>query len=109
MNLVQFIFDRLRAEGVTILFITHDMRLVAEHADRVLVMHEGGLIFDGIPADFFHNTNLMAQAELLPPPIVALTDRLVGEGVAIPSNIATLDEFASAISAAFDVVRRTNA
>jgi energy-coupling factor transport system ATP-binding protein len=109
MNLVRFIFDQLRAQGVTIVFITHDMRLVAEHADRVLVMHEGRLIFDGLPAEFFHSDTLIRQAELLPPPIVELTDALVARGIPLPAHIVTLEQFGRAISGLPAASRRTNA
>jgi branched-chain amino acid transport system ATP-binding protein len=43
---------RLRAEeGVTFLFIEHDMEVVMNHADRVIVMAEGRVIADGSPEE----------------------------------------------------------
>jgi branched-chain amino acid transport system ATP-binding protein len=42
--------QRLRAEeGVTFLFIEHDMDVVMNHSDRVVVMAEGRVIADGEP------------------------------------------------------------
>ena len=42
--------QRLRAErGVTFLFIEHDMEVVMNHSDRVIVMAEGRVIADGPP------------------------------------------------------------
>jgi branched-chain amino acid transport system ATP-binding protein len=42
--------QRLRAdEGVTFLFIEHDMEIVMGHSDRVIVMAEGRVIADGPP------------------------------------------------------------
>jgi branched-chain amino acid transport system ATP-binding protein len=42
--------QRLRSEqGVTFLFIEHDMNVVMNHADRVIVMAEGRVIADGEP------------------------------------------------------------
>ena len=42
--------QRLRAEeGVTFLFIEHDMEVVMNHSDRVVVMAEGRVIADGEP------------------------------------------------------------
>jgi neutral amino acid transport system ATP-binding protein len=42
--------QRLRAEeGVTFLFIEHDMEVVMNHSDRVIVMAEGRVITDGTP------------------------------------------------------------
>jgi neutral amino acid transport system ATP-binding protein len=42
--------QRLRSEqGVTFLFIEHDMEVVMNHADRVIVMAQGRVIADGEP------------------------------------------------------------
>ena len=42
--------QRLRAEaGMTFLFIEHDMEVVMNHSDRVIVMAEGRVIADGPP------------------------------------------------------------
>jgi branched-chain amino acid transport system ATP-binding protein len=48
--------QRLRVEeGVTFLFIEHDMEVVMNHADRVIVMAEGRVIADGEPHEVRHN------------------------------------------------------
>jgi branched-chain amino acid transport system ATP-binding protein len=42
--------QRLRKEeGVTFLFIEHDMEVVMNHSDRVIVMANGRVIADGTP------------------------------------------------------------
>jgi branched-chain amino acid transport system ATP-binding protein len=38
-----------RESGVTFLFIEHDMEVVMNHSDRVIVMAEGRVIADGEP------------------------------------------------------------
>ncbi len=40
-----------RAEGLAILLVTHDVELVAEAADRTLVMDNGRIVAQGRPAD----------------------------------------------------------
>ena len=48
--------QRLRAEeGVTFLFIEHDMEVVMNHSDRVIVMAEGRVIADGEPHEVRKN------------------------------------------------------
>jgi ABC-2 type transport system ATP-binding protein len=43
--------DRLAAGGTTIVFATHDLAEAARHADRVLVLADGELLFGGTPAE----------------------------------------------------------
>jgi ABC-type polysaccharide/polyol phosphate transport system ATPase subunit len=44
-------FDRMKAEGRTILFVTHDMGSVERFCDRGLVLEKGELVDIGLPAD----------------------------------------------------------
>jgi neutral amino acid transport system ATP-binding protein len=41
--------EQLRSEGLTFLFVEHDMDVVMTHADRVIVMAAGRVIADGAP------------------------------------------------------------
>jgi ABC-type polysaccharide/polyol phosphate transport system ATPase subunit len=43
------VFDRLRAEGKTIVLVTHDMRLVDRFCDRAMVINEGRIDSMGDP------------------------------------------------------------
>ena len=45
------LLERIRADGVTILLIEHDMRLVMNVCDRVLVLDYGEKIAEGPPAE----------------------------------------------------------
>ena len=45
------LIGRIRAEGVTVLLVEHDMNLVMGIADRVAVLHYGRKIADGTPAE----------------------------------------------------------
>lgn len=72
MNLAK----RLNEEkGVTVIFITHDMRLVAEYADRVVLMEAGKVAMDGTPREIFNNPEL-TRYNILPPYITQLSHRL---------------------------------
>ncbi len=45
------LIERIRADGVTVLLIEHDVRLVMNVCDRVLVLDYGERIAEGLPAE----------------------------------------------------------
>ena len=70
----------LRAEGHTILLITHDMGLVAGLADRVVVMESGSICFDGTPLEAFAAAERLQVSGLVPPRIHRLARGLAAHG-----------------------------
>jgi len=53
MDRVATIVARLAADGRTVIAISHDMRFVAEHFERVIVMRAGKVVLDGPPVAVF--------------------------------------------------------
>lgn len=50
------LINRLKEEtGTAVLFITHDMAVVAQMADRVVVMYRGNLVEEGTATEIFEN------------------------------------------------------
>jgi energy-coupling factor transport system ATP-binding protein len=66
----------LHRAGHTIVLITHDMKLVAEWSERMIVLQEGQVLADGTPRAVFARSGLLEQAALAPPPITELSQRL---------------------------------
>jgi branched-chain amino acid transport system ATP-binding protein len=48
-RLMDMVMGALQAEGVTVLFVEHDMDIVGRYTHRVLAFYEGGIIADGDP------------------------------------------------------------
>jgi energy-coupling factor transporter ATP-binding protein EcfA2 len=65
----------LHRQGHTIVMITHSMRLVAEHAQRCLIMEGGKIVADGSPRDIFHDSALVRAASLEIPAISRFSQR----------------------------------
>jgi len=67
------LFARLHAEtGMTLLLITHDMDQVLEYAERVIVMEDAQVAFDGLPLDLFKEETLLEQFHLDLPHVLSL-------------------------------------
>ena len=79
-NLMQLL-RQLADDGAAVVFITHDMRLVAEYADRAAVLCDGKIIFNGTPSGLFAAKNVMKLARLKPPSVYELSARLLDKPV----------------------------
>ena len=53
------IVEKIRDSGVTIFLIEHDMKMVMQISDRVIVLNQGIIIADGTPADIQHNPEVI--------------------------------------------------
>ena len=84
----------LHRAGATILLITHDLRLVAEAAQRVVVIDAGRVAVDGPPAVVLSDPQALATHGLRPPPITRLSAALAPFG--FPHPVLTVDQFMSA-------------
>jgi energy-coupling factor transporter ATP-binding protein EcfA2 len=69
--------ERLNAEGVTVMMITHDMEVVLAHAARMVVLADGCLIADGPPATVLCREDILEQAALEAPPLIGISQRLL--------------------------------
>jgi len=54
-EIIQLLKDIQQETGMSIMFISHDLALVSEIANRVLVMYKGEIVEQGDASDVFHN------------------------------------------------------
>lgn len=72
---------RLNDRGHTLVMITHDMRLVADYARRVVVMAHGRIVADSEPRTVFASPQALRDAHLQPPQVVRFMQWLESRGV----------------------------
>lgn len=84
----------LKKLGKTIILITHDMELVAEYAERVVVMKQGRVLLDGPTAKVFLSTDKLNEAGIIPPLLPRLCFDLQKQGINVPP-ILTVSELKS--------------
>jgi energy-coupling factor transport system ATP-binding protein len=72
------IVDGLRAAGRTVVAVSHDMRFVAEHFERVVVLRDGRVVLDASPSEVFAEDAwpTLASTYLEPPYAARLGARL---------------------------------
>ena len=65
-ELIRRLKERQR-QGTTVMMVTHDMEIVDECADQVLLFHQGEHVYDGTPYDLFSNQKLVDSYQLRVP------------------------------------------
>lgn len=63
-QLMEELRDEIREENRTLIFATHDTELTLKYADRILLLRNGTVIYDGDPDTAFSDRNLLHQASL---------------------------------------------
>jgi len=88
MKSLEYLRDEL---GKTVVIITHNMKTVGNHCDRVLVMSKGNLILDGTPREVFAQDTKLLEGDILPPQITRLGQALSPE-FDCPCDVLTVEE-----------------
>jgi energy-coupling factor transport system ATP-binding protein len=92
---------RLWEAGHTIILVSHDMRLVAEHAPQTLVMHQGRVLAHGPTHAVLSDDAALRQARIRPPQVRQLAQRLAdvglpGDTLSVPAFCAAYDRLRGA-------------
>ena len=92
------IAKELNQQGTTVIMITHDMGLIAEYTERLVVMGNGKILLDGPTRDILLKTEILAQTFITPPQVTQLAIGLGEFG--FPPDVLTVEEFCSQLSQA---------
>jgi len=71
-EIMRLLVELNKERGVTIITVTHAMDLVAEFADRVVVMGQGEILLDGSAQEIFSQPEELAKTYIQPPQIARL-------------------------------------
>lgn len=90
------VLHALVAEGRAVVLITHDMRLVGEHAERMIVLNGGQVRADGLTAEVMTRHALLHEAGIRPPAVARLAADLWD--ARLPAAL-TVDDFVAQVAA----------
>lgn len=93
MNLAKTLCER----GRTIIIISHNMDLIAEYCERLVVMLNGQMLLAGPTREVFSQTQRIRESSLEPPQVTQIGQALVSLG--LPSDVLTLGEMLQIVSA----------
>lgn len=73
---IMAMLEKLESWVKTVMIATHDMELVAEWANRVIILHQGAILADNTPETIFGQPGLIEKARIRPPQVVLLSNEL---------------------------------
>ena len=88
-----------RSRGITVILVSHSMEDVAKYVDRLIVMNQGEVRFDGRPVEVFHHYKELEEIGLAAPQTTYLMQELKKQGAAVNTDATTVEEAADAIEA----------
>ena len=101
---VMDVVSALHARGTTVIMVCHDMELIADYAERLVVMHAGEVVADGPTFDILRNAEVCERASLIPPHIVGISCELAARNARLAGTALaqanTLEEMTAAIATA---------
>ncbi len=91
-EMVQDILIQFHARGKSIVFISHDMDLVAKFAHRIIVLHKGHVLFHGSREDLFSNAPVLERAGLTMPRVCQQMQAYRAMGYPVRTNVFTVED-----------------
>ncbi len=76
LEVMNFLRRLWQEEGHTIIIITHEMRIVADYAQRTVVLGQGQILLDGPTREIFSKPEILQQTYVEPPQITRLAQRI---------------------------------
>lgn len=86
--------------GITVILVSHSMEDVAKYVDRIIVMNQGSVMYDGVPKDVFRQYKELETVGLAAPQVTYLMHELQEQGVPVDVNATTIEEARESILAA---------
>lgn len=86
-----------REEGLTVIFVSHNMEEVARLADRVYVMADGRAVCEGTPRDIFGSQEILRAHRIGTPESVDILYRLRDQGYPVDVGAYRVEEAADQI------------
>lgn len=86
--------------GITIILVSHSMEDVAEYVERLIVMNQGEVMYDGAPKEVYAHYKELEAVGLAAPQVTYLMNELAGRGIPVDTGATTVKEAAQSILAA---------
>ena len=91
-SMVEEVMRSYHRQGRSVVFVTHDMDLVARLAENILVLNRGRLLFQGSKADLFRDDVIVKQAGLILPHVCQFMHEIQKRGYPVRTDVFNIEE-----------------
>lgn len=81
-----------RERGITVILVSHSMEDVAKYVQRIIVMNQGNVMYDGTPKEVFRHYRELEAVGLAAPQVTYLVNELKGYGLNVDTDATTIAE-----------------
>ena len=78
--------------GITVVLVSHSMEMVAEYANRIVVMNHGEIKYNGSPREIFSHEEELESIGLAVPQVTSLANELAREGIRLNGLPISVEE-----------------
>lgn len=78
--------------GIGVILVSHSMEDVANYAQRLIVINNGKIKYDGMPKDVFKHYKELEKMGLKAPQITYIMHKLKEKGLDVDKNVITIEE-----------------
>ncbi len=91
-EILDMIAENHQRYGNTVILVSHSMEDVAKYVDRIIVMDDGRVRFDGEPKEVFRHYKELEEIGLAAPQVTYLMHDLKDAGYAVSCDATTVEE-----------------
>ena len=78
--------------GISIVLVSHSMEDIARYVERIIVMNQGKMAFDGTPKEVFSHYKELEKIGLAAPQITYIMHALKEKGLQVDTSAITVEE-----------------
>lgn len=88
-----------RERKITVILVSHSMEDMAKYVERLIVMNQGTVQYDGTPVEVFSHYKELETIGLSAPQVTYVMEELAKRGISLPSSAITVQEAVDSIMA----------
>ena len=81
-----------KERNMTIILVSHSMEDVAKYVERIIVMNDGSVMYDGAPREVFRHYKELEAVGLAAPQVTYLMHELKEKGIPVDIDATTVEE-----------------